>query len=435
MPFFDFPGKILSLALPDHQSANSKNSFLVQKLRSEVMESFILLSNDIWGVIFTSWVDSFCKSGSVVVSGLRSIDLVCKNWKKLNYHTGWKTFWVNFIKIPENWYSDLKYSELTFWMTAFRQIFPKNPNPQFGDGASNLSILLKKYQLVEGFQINSDLKYFLVFWSIYNFRSITGVFTTIQLDLDSEENSDSFLFLGSCSLGGGDTNWWLYLSLKETVRCPKAYKKWGQDRKGETTLVEKNKKYFGPGSIVVFSLWNHSSDEYPSEYVPPSWGEVDGYTSKHERVCDEWIKTCVEHPHPTYSHDSLPCAWGLRDFIQEIIKTEFEFSISIRSTPAKKGDELFLLGSIPELGNWDVNRAKKMVRIKKEFWVYQLSLSQNSIPFEYKYVLKKVDGTIIPEILSHDTRKILNNSERIHRDEWQSYSSFRYVGNQKTPIS
>ncbi len=82
------------------------------------------------------------------------------------------------------------------------------------------------------------------------------------------------------------------------------------------------KKEFGPGSIFAFSLWNHASGPYPPEYVPPQWGEVDGYPTAYDSVCDEWVRLCIEEPNDRFSQDMLPCAWTMDQFLEASINSQ-----------------------------------------------------------------------------------------------------------------
>ena len=53
----------------------------------------------------------------------------------------------------------------------------------------------------------------------------------------------------------------------------------------------------------------------------------------------------------------------------------------------KMGEDLAHVGSINELGNWETNRALKMGWNTGNIWKVELYLKDNSIDFEYKFIL------------------------------------------------
>lgn len=131
---------------------------------------------------------------------------------------------------------------------------------------------------------------------------------SLRFDNKWDEATKDFLYIGSPGLGGGDTQWWMYVVLQGQVTCPRApenYCDYEARRK-----MSKTNEHFGPGSIVVFSLWNHGGCEWDSQHVPPAWGDIDGDVhAAFDTVCDEWVRVCVEKPIGA-SMDALPCAWN-----------------------------------------------------------------------------------------------------------------------------
>jgi hypothetical protein len=284
---------------------------------------------EIWQCIFAFCAHNCCTDRDF--STLRAIDLVCKEWNAWNKISGWRQSWINF-GVPSHWVSLLKNEELLLWLDQLKRIHKMNrqiPNRTHRDMLSKIFRHFQEEPFV------ADLVYFFISWSFYEFRPFNGpaeadinLYNFFTDNVDAVlENPKSFFYFGDPVLGGGDTKWWMYLCVKGPgLKCAPAYplwqarKSWPHSAEDELTK-EKNKRIFGPGSVFVFSLWNHcGSSDYPPTLVPPEWKEVDGVFALYdEETCDEWIKSCVETPHETYSADSWPCAWTLSDFLQEIL--------------------------------------------------------------------------------------------------------------------
>jgi hypothetical protein len=71
-----------------------------------------------------------------------------------------------------------------------------------------------------------------------------------------------------------------------------------------------NARDFGPGSIVVFSLYNHGGAGWDAAHFPPSLADLEefGVAPLHKRECDEWVRVNMEQP-IAVSMDAPPCAW------------------------------------------------------------------------------------------------------------------------------
>ncbi len=75
--------------------------------------------------------------------------------------------------------------------------------------------------------------------------------TPHHISFDSSADTNEFLYIGAPGMGGGDTQWWMFLQLQGQVSCPRAPRDYCHDRRrGE-------KETFGAGAVVVFSHWNH----------------------------------------------------------------------------------------------------------------------------------------------------------------------------------
>ncbi|MBN1052491.1 carbohydrate-binding protein [Clostridium botulinum] len=77
----------------------------------------------------------------------------------------------------------------------------------------------------------------------------------------------------------------------------------------------------------------------------------------------------------------------------EFPKTKLSFLVSNNNT--KFGEKLYVVGSIPELGNWDINNA---IELNGDNWPNWKSEDSITLPsgmnFEYKYVVKTASGLI-----------------------------------------
>jgi 4-alpha-glucanotransferase len=74
------------------------------------------------------------------------------------------------------------------------------------------------------------------------------------------------------------------------------------------------------------------------------------------------------------------------------------------------GQQIYITGSIPELGAWDVMQSKNLTYSPGNNWTAELEIPK--INFEYKYIIKEDNGNIICEI--GDNRSFLFDS--IHPD-------------------
>ncbi len=61
------------------------------------------------------------------------------------------------------------------------------------------------------------------------------------------------------------------------------------------------------------------------------------------------------------------------------------------------GQSLYVLGSIPELGKWEIHEAKVMECKGEGNWTLELELPDNAIAFEYRYFMKSNDKIIFEE--------------------------------------
>jgi 4-alpha-glucanotransferase len=64
----------------------------------------------------------------------------------------------------------------------------------------------------------------------------------------------------------------------------------------------------------------------------------------------------------------------------------------------KVGQDLFIIGDTPELGNGDLEKAFPLQYLNNEFWVGAVEIDSSAHPkVRYKYFLKNADGSVVPE--------------------------------------
>jgi hypothetical protein len=68
-----------------------------------------------------------------------------------------------------------------------------------------------------------------------------------------------------------------------------------------------------------------------------------------------------------------------------------KFAVKYATRP---GQDLYVAGSVPELGNWDPNQAKPLGYVNDQLWSGEVSLSPTSsikagAKFQYKYIMKE----------------------------------------------
>jgi hypothetical protein len=85
---------------------------------------------------------------------------------------------------------------------------------------------------------------------------------------------------------------------------------------------------FGPGSVVVFSLYNHGGGGWDAAHLPPSFSRYDdfeGLEPLYPKECDEWVRVNVEQPIGV-SMDALPCAWpSFSEFLKDVNRSFREY--------------------------------------------------------------------------------------------------------------
>ena len=115
-----------------------------------------------------------------------------------------------------------------------------------------------------------------------------------------------------------------YAVVSGSVTCPLAPVEYGKRDEPYGPV-----QTFGPGSVVIFSLWNHGGCEWDAEHVPPVWTDMSdelGFEPKYdESQMDEWVRVCVEKPIGA-SRDSLPCAWPSVSAFMASIEQSWEYS-------------------------------------------------------------------------------------------------------------
>lgn len=85
------------------------------------------------------------------------------------------------------------------------------------------------------------------------------------------------------------------------------------------------------------------------------------------------------------------------------------------------GQTLFIIGSIPELGEWNTDRAKEMSYTQDGNWKFELELPDEAIDFEYRYFLKSNDQLIFEEWDKNHHLTIINTQQSYYLlDYWQT---------------
>ncbi|KAG8907312.1 hypothetical protein FRB99_004761 [Tulasnella sp. 403] len=100
--------------------------------------------------------------------------------------------------------------------------------------------------------------------------------------------------------------------------------------------------------------------------------------------------------------------------IAQPVTITFTYGLAVMSSP-NPGENVFVSGSIPELGNWDPSKALPLNRAVIPFfnmWTGQLALNK-SIDFEYKYI-KKTGDSVSWE--SGDNRRFTRSSNTALQD-------------------
>ncbi len=92
--------------------------------------------------------------------------------------------------------------------------------------------------------------------------------------------------------------------------------------------------------------------------------------------------------------------------IQNKISTRgnVQFNIQVPQIEPDKG--LAIIGNIPELGNWDVNRKVELSGQKFPYWECALNVNDPHYTIEYKYVIYKLDTNEIIDYESGENRRL-----------------------------
>ncbi len=85
------------------------------------------------------------------------------------------------------------------------------------------------------------------------------------------------------------------------------------------------------------------------------------------------------------------------------------------------GQSLYVTGSIPELGSWEVLEAKAMEYKGDGNWSLVLDLPKKSIDFEYRYFLKTNDKLMFEEWNANHSLSVSDTSKSYFLlDYWQN---------------
>ncbi len=104
---------------------------------------------------------------------------------------------------------------------------------------------------------------------------------------------------------------------------------------------------------------------------------------------------------PEASHcytDAYMAATGLQKMSQATIaifpKT---FLFRVQAPQLAPGDQLAIVGDQPSLGNWQTHRALPLTPSIHHEWIISISADGLRVPFQYKYVVKKSDNSVVWE--------------------------------------
>jgi 4-alpha-glucanotransferase len=87
------------------------------------------------------------------------------------------------------------------------------------------------------------------------------------------------------------------------------------------------------------------------------------------------------------------------------------------------GQTLFIVGSIPELGNWEIAAAKEMTYTEGGNWIFELYLPDRPVNVEYRYFLKSVNKNgLVFEEWNKNHRLVVTNTQYSYfmLDYWQN---------------
>jgi len=94
-------------------------------------------------------------------------------------------------------------------------------------------------------------------------------------------------------------------------------------------------------------------------------------------------------------------------FIQFIMKTEKD------ENKTKHGENIYIVGDVGELGNWDVNKSIGLTTNKEKFPKWESDIIQFNAKytnFQYKYIKRKNDGNVQWENVGYEKNRNLNLS-------------------------
>ncbi|WP_432667547.1 family 14 glycosylhydrolase [Wukongibacter baidiensis] len=93
-------------------------------------------------------------------------------------------------------------------------------------------------------------------------------------------------------------------------------------------------------------------------------------------------------------------------------KTSSETSVTFRvhSANTSLGEELYVVGSKPELGNWDPNKAVKMYNYDYPSWTARVKGLNQGETIEFKFIKKSSNGVIWEDAIGNRTYTISNKT-------------------------
>jgi len=82
------------------------------------------------------------------------------------------------------------------------------------------------------------------------------------------------------------------------------------------------------------------------------------------------------------------------------------------------GESLYIIGSIPQLGDWKASHETKMVMSDDYVWQFSVSVSKKQIPFEYKYLVHDFNNRS-SKWESTPNRQMIENKNGDVNDKWE----------------
>lgn len=143
---------------------------------------------------------------------------------------------------------------------------------------------------------------------------------------------------------------------------------------------------------ITISSKKSVSFEYKYFKILPNLDSVWELGPNHEVVFSKSMTGCIEVRDFWQYSDISPSKLIIKNVrlrSEEGIIYVFQVNINLVLTTQTK---IVLVGSIPELGDWDPNNGLALVKTSDKWYTCALFLEENKLPFEYKYVISSSFG-------------------------------------------